>query len=46
MARVSGIEDETISRVLSTETYFVALVNTKGKAIVWSNETCAELRSI
>ena len=46
MARVSGIEDETISRVFATETYFVTLVSTKGKAIVWSSETCAELRSI
>ncbi|KAL9044349.1 MAG: hypothetical protein Q9214_002508, partial [Letrouitia sp. 1 TL-2023] len=46
IARISGIEDETISRVLSTETNFVTLVSTKGKAIVWSSETCAELRSI
>ena len=46
IARISGVEDETISRVLSTETNFVTLVSTKGKAIVWSSETCAELRSI
>ena len=46
IARVSGVEDETISRVLSTETNFVTLISTRGKAIVWSSETCAELRSI
>ncbi|KAL9018256.1 MAG: hypothetical protein Q9185_004422 [Variospora sp. 1 TL-2023] len=46
MARVNGVEDETISRVFPTESYFVTLVSTKGKAIVWSSETCAELRSI
>ncbi|KAL8643449.1 MAG: hypothetical protein Q9226_008364, partial [Calogaya cf. arnoldii] len=46
MARVSGIEDETISRVLSTESNFVTLVSTRGKAIIWSSETCAELRNI
>ena len=46
IARVSGVEDETISRVLSTETTFVTLISTRGKAIVWSSETCAESRSI
>ncbi|CAL8574483.1 hypothetical protein XPA_000443 [Xanthoria parietina] len=46
MARISGIEDETISRVLSTESNFVTLVSTRGKAIIWSCETCAELRNI
>lgn len=46
MARVSGIEDETISRVLSTESNFVTLVSTRGKVIIWSCETCAELRNI
>lgn len=46
IARVSGVEDETLSRVLATETYFVTLVSTKGKAIVWSSETCAELHNI
>lgn len=46
IARISGVEDETISRVLSTETCFVTLVSTKGKAMVWSSETCAELRNI
>ena len=46
IARVSGVEDETISRVLSTETNFVTLISTRGKAIVWSSETCAELRNI
>ncbi|KAL8804696.1 MAG: hypothetical protein Q9182_002388 [Xanthomendoza sp. 2 TL-2023] len=46
MARVSGIENETISRVFSTVSHFVTLVSTKGKAIVWSSETCAELRTI
>ena len=43
IAQVNGIENETISRVLATDHLFVTLISTKGKATVWSNETCAEL---
>ena len=43
LARVSGSEDETISRILATDTYFITLMSSRGKAIVWSAETCEEL---
>ena len=46
LARVSGSEDETVSRILATDTYFITLISSSGKAMVWSAETCEELRYI
>lgn len=43
LARVSGTEDEMISRVLATDTCFITLMSSRGKAVVWSAETCEEL---
>lgn len=46
LARVSGNEDETISRVLASDTHFITLMSSRGKAVVWSAETCEELRCL
>ena len=46
LARVSASEDETVSRILATDTCFITLMSSAGKAIVWSVETCEELRRI
>lgn len=44
LARVGGSDDESISRVLATETHFVLLLRVPGSMIVFSTVTCAELR--
>ena len=46
LARVVGSEDESISRILATETCFITLQRISGKATVWSAETCEELRQM
>ena len=46
LARVSVSEDETVSRVMAMESCFITLMRSSGKAVVWSTETCEELRRV
>jgi hypothetical protein len=43
LARVIVSEDQTVSRVLSTEQYFLTLLSVKGTVVVWSNDTFKEM---
>ncbi|KAK3997441.1 hypothetical protein QBC44DRAFT_396815 [Cladorrhinum sp. PSN332] len=44
LARLPIGEERTISRVLSTVTYFICLISVQGEIIVCDTETCEELR--
>ncbi|KAL9613168.1 MAG: hypothetical protein Q9167_002288 [Letrouitia subvulpina] len=46
LARVTTGEGSTISQVLATETYFITLMRSIGRAIVWSAETLEPLQRI
>ena len=46
LARVSVGEDETVFRILATDSCFITLMRSSGKAVVWSAETCEELRRV
>ncbi|KAL9041619.1 MAG: hypothetical protein Q9214_004044, partial [Letrouitia sp. 1 TL-2023] len=44
LARMTMGEDQTASKVLCKDTFFVTLVGINGTLIVWSSETCEEIR--
>ncbi|KAG8530798.1 uncharacterized protein KY384_004155 [Bacidia gigantensis] len=44
LARTTMGEDQTASKVLCKDTFFVTLVGIDGTLIVWSSETCEEIR--
>ncbi|KAI4286618.1 MAG: hypothetical protein L6R35_004132 [Caloplaca aegaea] len=44
LARMTMGEDQTVSKVLCKDTFFVTLVGITGTLIVWSSETCEEIR--
>ncbi|KAL8646882.1 MAG: hypothetical protein Q9210_005880 [Variospora velana] len=44
LARMTMGEDQTASKVLCMDTFFVTLVGITGTLIVWSSETCEEIR--
>ncbi|KAJ4291593.1 hypothetical protein N0V88_006193 [Collariella sp. IMI 366227] len=46
LARLSVGQDETASKVRCTGVYFLTLVSSNGTVIVWSAETCEELRRL
>jgi WD40 repeat protein len=46
LARLSVGRDETASKVRCTGVYFLTLVSSNGTVIVWSAETCEELRRL
>ncbi|KAK3941650.1 vegetative incompatibility protein HET-E-1 [Diplogelasinospora grovesii] len=46
LARLSVGQDETASKVRCAGTYVLALVSTSGTIVVWSAETCEELRRL
>lgn len=46
LASVSVGKDDYISQVLTTEMHFVTLVSSTGVMVVWSAETCEQLRVI
>lgn len=46
LARLSVGQDETASKVRSVGVYFLTLVSSNGTVIVWSAETCEELRRL
>ncbi len=44
LARVTMGEDQTASKVLCKDTFFVTVVGINGTIIIWSSETCEEIR--
>ncbi|KAK4102353.1 hypothetical protein N658DRAFT_470033 [Parathielavia hyrcaniae] len=46
LARLSVGQDETASKVRATGVYFLTLVSSNGTVIIWSAETCEELRRL
>ena len=44
LARMTMGEDQTASKVICKDTFFVTLVGINGTLIVWSSETCEEIR--
>ncbi|KAI4262936.1 MAG: hypothetical protein L6R42_001894 [Xanthoria sp. 1 TBL-2021] len=44
LARMTMGEDQTASKVLCKDTFFVTLVGLNGTVVVWSSETCEEIR--
>ncbi|KAL2131707.1 hypothetical protein VTI74DRAFT_4726 [Chaetomium olivicolor] len=46
LARLSVGQDETASKVRCTGVYFLTLVSSNGTVIIWSAETCEELRRL
>ncbi|KAL2022191.1 hypothetical protein VTK56DRAFT_6020 [Thermocarpiscus australiensis] len=46
LARLSVGQDETASKVRCTGAYFLALISSNGTVIIWSAETCEELRRL
>lgn len=44
LARMTMGEDQTASKVLCKDTFFVTLVGINGTLVVWSSETCEEIR--
>lgn len=44
LARLTMREDQTVSKVLYQDTFFVTLVGIDGTLIVWHSETCKEIR--
>ena len=46
LASVSVGKEETASRILATNAYFLALISSSGTVVVWYAETCEEARRI
>ena len=44
LARMTMGEDQTASKVICKDTFFVTLVGVDGTLIIWSSETCEEIR--
>ncbi|KAL8818633.1 MAG: hypothetical protein Q9223_002770 [Gallowayella weberi] len=44
LARMTMGEDQTASKVLCKDTFFVTLVGIDGSLVVWSSETCEQVR--
>ncbi|KAI9770636.1 MAG: hypothetical protein M1840_003228 [Geoglossum simile] len=46
LARLTVAQDEMVSRVLCTGSYFITLISSNGTMVVWYAETCEEVRRI
>ena len=46
LSSVSVGKDETASRILTTNAYFMTLISSSGSIIIWHAETCEEARRI